>query len=433
MIHNKNVHQFISIQVNASDGLPQHICILCQGQIEMFYLLRKVSIDSDNYFKTLTNPERLLYSPLNIEEDVDPEQEYADLYGNTSEPCFESDIKTEPPEIMEDSPNQITTFQDASYPQSSTPRDARLSYNELTGWPQLKPIVYACEECDYSSAYKGNVFRHLRLRKHSGIKKVAPSELQMQANPSTIIRKKRILRPSLKELLANRDSPTVTIFSCGTCAYKSTFKGNMDRHMRGQQHNGLKTSIYRKKKPIDEDSLESSMNESQKSEELNISMFGNEEVKEEDTSTQTMHDSQHSDLETSMSNETPNASISNQDTKNSSMQSLVNKRLSKVKIFTCVSCSYKSAFKGNMDRHQRSKNHAGFRCTNYDKPNTIEQNPAMQLISVRECDSIAEAENPMIPLYDTIQQKQIKQEEENLMREMREEFTKIGVDSTNVP
>ncbi|XP_055643007.1 RE1-silencing transcription factor B-like [Toxorhynchites rutilus septentrionalis] len=225
----------LQIKITASDGMPQQICCLCQAQLEMFYLLRKVSLTSDSYFKRLRNPERILSSPIKIEVELEVEErEHNDVYGTISEPSLESEIKTEPTEVGEDAATAPQNVDNIAKSTSNDTIHSRIRRPRLTLKDKLHKLYqgYTCSDCNYTSQYRPNALRHVKLMGHSGLLEDSPDNDQQRSN---------LKAPKL-----------LKISSCATCNYISEFKGNIRRHLRNQNHRGIKTSIYRKKSATDE-------------------------------------------------------------------------------------------------------------------------------------------------------------------------------------
>ncbi|XP_058824631.1 uncharacterized protein LOC131685158 [Topomyia yanbarensis] len=263
----------LQLQVLPSDGLPQRICNLCQAQLEMFYLLRKVSFNSECYFKQLlehNHPQQhtmlstndngvhltpdvggfpiALDQPQQTEVKIEPTefnthepQSHQQSYENSFQCMEQPEVKIEPNELN-DEPQHYQPSYDKSYDphtnhESATPSNSS-EWIPVDPRPVDKPKLpkrYSCAECGYHSQYKANLFRHIKLRRHSLV----------QQGFKTRPRR----RLTLDEILANSNAPEMKIYTCKMCGYKTAFKGNVDRHQRSQNHQGIDVSIYGKNQP----------------------------------------------------------------------------------------------------------------------------------------------------------------------------------------
>lgn len=237
------IENCLPLQIAPSDGLPQRICNMCQAQLEMFYVLRKISFSSDCYFKEILQQDEELRSPIpNIEVEVQLNQDYGCSFNSSADQSHqfnESDIKTEPLELSDEAPSYNSSYECSYEPKhdqsSSVPlRDFGWTHKTEEHKQEEKPKGrYTCSDCGYSSPYKANVFRHIKLLGHSGLQDMVPG---------------RKLRPSLDEILASSNASKMKIYMCETCGYRSTFKGNVERHQRSHRHGGIDVSIYGKNK-----------------------------------------------------------------------------------------------------------------------------------------------------------------------------------------
>lgn len=266
----------LQLQIVPDDGLPQQICKLCQAQLEMFYLLRTVSLSSEQYFHQLlqqskqqSSPMVTIHQEIQINREVDDFTISADpthqmnLSEVKSEPAdfihepqpqqsFESsylhpeidhaEVKIEPTEINDepqyhssfDSPSETHQDHDllaVSNSGSSGHIEANIPHAQLQ--PQER---YSCAECGYHSQYKANLYRHIRLRQHS----MAPTHSQQK----DVLKIRQRRRLTLDEILANSNASEMKVYTCTVCGYKTAFKGNVDRHQRSQNHHGIDVSIY---------------------------------------------------------------------------------------------------------------------------------------------------------------------------------------------
>ncbi|XP_055597008.1 uncharacterized protein LOC129747021 [Uranotaenia lowii] len=230
------IENCLQLRVDPSDGLPKRICHMCQAQVEMFHLLRKISFQSEYYFREMLqqDPEPICTPPNVevIEKDSDGDADFGEGIDNTpydesssaNESYLNPHIKTEPEELLECNFEVPIETDNCLWIPKVQPNKSQ------TGKPKMV-ARYGCMDCPYRSPYRANVSRHIKLLKHSGVRSLTD-------------KKSRKIRQSVAEILANSDSPRVRIFSCQQCGYKSTFKTNVDRHQRGQHHVGIDVNVY---------------------------------------------------------------------------------------------------------------------------------------------------------------------------------------------